>query len=120
MGACTCKHNPVKIKHTPRQSSFDLDLILTELDKQRANTDAIIAELKHLNASAIALRDYDLFEFNIHLGNVLCTTCFTQRQQIELTRLVIEHVNVRLCMEDLFLSCLEFSPPQVEFVILYI
>ena len=67
------------------QSSFDLNLILNELNKitthddvdlSKVNVDTILSELNTLNACSIAIQQYALNNFNVPLANVLCATCF--------------------------------------------
>ncbi len=89
MGNLNChgsrQTKPKRIKILASQSSFDLNLILNELntittcedaDICKINIDTILSELNTLNAGSIAIQHYALNGFNVPLANVLCATCF--------------------------------------------
>ena len=84
-GSRQTKPKPRRIKMPTSQSSFDLNLILNELntittcddaDICKVNIETILGELNTLNAGSIAIQQYALNGFNVPLANVLCATCF--------------------------------------------
>jgi hypothetical protein len=85
MGNLNCHSTKqTRRKISRSQSSFDLNLILIELntisthdeDLSKVNIVTILNELKTLNACSIAIQQYALNNFNVPLANVLCATCF--------------------------------------------
>ena len=121
---------------TGLSGDFNRELVLNELGKHSSNRrgdskikldidhELICSELRKLNLSKNALNYYGIENANEIVSNVLCSTCFSRDQQIDLVTLLVDSSNLKggkhmkVSVDDLYLSCIEASSIKVSNVLL--
>lgn len=99
-------------------TDFNHNLIINELNNIAINKkDSFIQikrELRNQNTNRFNYQGYSLKNSDQFLVDVLCSSCFNKKEQLQLIKLYIDYTNSlqsinKINLDDLFLSCIEAS-----------